>query len=84
MEYSYPIDTDWSTEEITKVIHFFNCIEQHYEQQNVSDETIISNYKAFKQVVPSKALEKKMFKQFERSTSYKVYDVVKAALNHSK
>ena len=31
MEYSYPIDVDWSQEEILQVVEFFNHIEDAYE-----------------------------------------------------
>lgn len=31
MEYQYPLDLDWTNEEMMQVIHFFNKIENYYE-----------------------------------------------------
>ncbi len=31
MEYQYPLDLDWTNDEMMKVIHFFNKIENYYE-----------------------------------------------------
>ncbi|CAA4079793.1 putative transcriptional regulator [Staphylococcus aureus] len=31
MEYEYPIDLDWSNEEMISVINFFNHVEKYYE-----------------------------------------------------
>lgn len=31
MEYQYPLDLDWSNEEMVDVIAFFNKIENYYE-----------------------------------------------------
>ncbi|MEW8976273.1 MAG: UPF0223 family protein, partial [Exiguobacterium sp.] len=31
MALNYPLNSDWSTEEIVKVIDFFNLVEQAYE-----------------------------------------------------
>ena len=33
MEYSYPIDVDWSQEEILEVMAFYNLIEDAYESE---------------------------------------------------
>lgn len=30
MEYQYPLDLDWTNEEMMQVIHFFNKIENYY------------------------------------------------------
>lgn len=39
----------------------------------------MEQYKKFKAVIPSKAEEKTLFKQFEKQSSYVPYQVVKAA-----
>ncbi len=78
MEYSYPIDPDWSTEEIMQVIDFFQQVEEAYES-GTSSEKVQSTYKKFKQVVPSKSEEKTLFKEFEKKSGYVPYDVVKKA-----
>ncbi|MBO1915133.1 UPF0223 family protein, partial [Microvirga sp. 3-52] len=54
MEYSYPLRTDWATDEIISVIAFYEVIEKAYEAGTERDE-IMNAYREFKKVVPSKA-----------------------------
>jgi len=76
MEYSYPISVDWSTNEIIDAIHFFELIEKAYES-SVSREDMLKAYKRFKEIVPSIAEEKKIFKEFEEVSGFSSYHVVK-------
>ncbi|MUV36266.1 UPF0223 protein [Lentibacillus sp. JNUCC-1] len=76
--YNYPIDTDWSTEEVIDVVHFFNLIEQAYEH-GVSKERLLQAYNRFKEIVPSKSEEKQHFKTFQQSSGYSSYHAVQAA-----
>ncbi|GEL76027.1 UPF0223 family protein [Tenuibacillus multivorans] len=78
MEYHYPIDLDWSTDEVINVIEFFRVVETAYEK-GIKSKDVLTNYKNFKQVVPSKAEEKSLFKQFEKHSGYVPYKVVQAA-----
>ncbi|SER24433.1 UPF0223 family protein [Piscibacillus halophilus] len=78
MEYHYPIDPDWSTDEVIQVIDFFQTVEKAYEKE-ANAQQILTQYKKFKEVVPSKAEEKTVFKQFEKHSGYVPYKVVKAA-----
>ncbi|MEJ7541165.1 UPF0223 family protein [Staphylococcus intermedius] len=78
MEYTYPIDVDWSQEEMVAVISFFNAIEAYYESQ-VERELLMIRYREFKQVVPGKADEKNMFNDFKQQSGYDSYQVVKQA-----
>ncbi|CAM3040955.1 UPF0223 family protein [Staphylococcus argensis] len=78
MEYHYPIDLDWSNDEMMDVIAFFNQIEAYYESHVKSDQ-VIEHYKRFKNVVPSKAEEKQIFKTFEKASGYNSYKVVQLA-----
>ena len=32
MEYSYPLSTDWTTQEMVDVVHFFEAVEAAYEK----------------------------------------------------
>ncbi|MDQ6149029.1 UPF0223 family protein, partial [Staphylococcus haemolyticus] len=57
MEYQYPLDLDWSNEEMVDVIAFFNKIENYYEN-SVNGQDLMNHYKRFKEIVPSKAEEK--------------------------
>lgn len=76
MEYQYPIDVDWSQDEMLDVIHFFNRIEDYYER-NVDRDAFLAAYQAFKKVVPGKADEKQIFDEFEKSSGYNSYQAVK-------
>ena len=80
MEYSYPLRTDWKTEEIISVIAFYEIIEQAYEK-GAKQEKIMNSYREFKKVVPSKAEEKTLLKEFEEASGYSSYPIVKSAEN---
>lgn len=54
MEYEYPIDLDWSNEEMISVINFFNHVEKYYES-GVTAGDFMGAYKRFKEIVPAKA-----------------------------
>ena len=75
MEYQYPLDLDWTNEEMMQVIHFFNKIENYYES-SVKGEDVKKAYKKFKETVPGKAEEKQIFKEFENKSGYNSYKVV--------
>lgn len=76
--YSYPIDLSWSTEEMTSVLHFLTQVEQVYESQ-VDVLAFLQAYQAFKQVVPSKAQEKQIDREFLKISGYSSYRAVQAA-----
>ena len=76
MEYSYPFSTDWSTVEIVDVIRFFEGVEQAYEK-GIKREDMLSRYRRFKEIVPSQAEEKTVFREFEEVSGYVSYKVVK-------
>lgn len=83
MEYSYPLDLDWSTEEIIAVTHFYQMIEKGYES-GVKKEALSQSYREFKQIVPSKAEEKTLFKEFEKVSNYRPWDLIKQLNNSGK
>lgn len=78
MEYPYPIDTSWSTAEIIDVISFFEKVEEAYER-GINREEILEAYRRFKEIVPSKAEEKKVCGEFEELSGYSSYRTVKKA-----
>lgn len=78
MEYSYPFSPDWTTDEIISVVQFFEGIEKAYEKGIVREE-MLSLYRRFKEVVPSQAEEKSVFREFEDASGYVSYTVVKQA-----
>jgi len=42
--YSYPLDSSWSTEEITTVLHFLSQVEKAYESKVDRDQEIIPTH----------------------------------------
>mgnify|MGYP000240197957 FL=1 len=78
MEYSYPLNTDWTTEEMVAVVQFFEVIELAYEK-GVKREVVMTRYKRFKEIVPSQAEEKTICREFEEASKYVPYRVVKLA-----
>ncbi len=78
MEYQYPIDYSWTTKEIVDVIHFFEAIESAYEN-GIQREALMTAYRRFKDIVPSKAEEKKLCSEFEEISGYSAYHAVKKA-----
>ena len=78
MEYSYPLSTDWSTQEMVDVVRFFEAVEMAYEK-GIKREVMMARYKRFKEIVPSQAEEKTICREFEEASTYIPYRVVKLA-----
>ncbi len=78
MEYSYPLSTDWSTQEMVDVVHFFEAVEAAYEK-GIKREAFMATYRRFKEIVPSQAEEKTILRQFEQASGYVGYKAVKMA-----
>ncbi|MEH6908693.1 UPF0223 family protein [Neobacillus drentensis] len=78
MEYQYPIDYHWSTDEIVDVIAFFESIEKAYEQ-GIDRDAVMMAYRRFKEIVPSKAEEKTICGEFEEMSGYSSYQTIKKA-----
>ncbi|WP_409292031.1 UPF0223 family protein [Peribacillus sp. SCS-37] len=78
MEYQYPIDYSWTTEETVDVIRFFEFVEQAYEK-GIQKERLMDQYRRFKQIVPGKADEKKLTGEFEEMSGYSSYRTIQKA-----
>ena len=81
MDYQYPIDVDWSQEEMIQVVTFFNAIESFYES-SIERDTFMIRYHSFKRVIPGKADEKNIFEEFKKQSGYDSYKAVKQAKNN--
>lgn len=80
MNINIPISLDWSKEEVINVVEFFHGIEKAYET-GIGQAEMLSLYRRFKEIVPSKSEEKQLFKQFDEQSGYSCYRVVKEAMN---
>jgi len=78
MSYQYPLDESWSREEIVDVVNFFNMIERAYEGQ-VKRTDLLLAYERFKQIVPAKSEEKRLYADFEKGSGYSAYRILKSA-----
>lgn len=76
-EYSYPLDLDWSTDEIVTVTEFFVAIEDAFEAGGVKRGILAETYRKFKTVVPGKSEEKTLFREFKSRSGLEAYAVVK-------
>ncbi|MCK1257760.1 UPF0223 family protein [Streptococcus uberis] len=76
--YNYPLDINWSTDEITSVLHFLNQVEKAYESK-VDANQLLESYRVFKEIVTSKSLEKQIDREFEKSSGYSTYRAVQKA-----
>lgn len=76
--YSYPLSSDWTVEEMNTVIKLYNCVEQAYEG-GIDRDKLMTAYRQFKTIVNAKAQEKQLSRQFEKASGYSIYQAVKAA-----
>ncbi|WP_413476189.1 UPF0223 family protein [Latilactobacillus fuchuensis] len=76
--YSYPLEPDWTPDEVVQVMHLYNSVEQAYEfGVKVADLKVA--YRAFKTVVPSKMQEKQLDKALTEACGYSIYRCMQAA-----
>ncbi|MHC5252058.1 UPF0223 family protein [Listeria kieliensis] len=80
MNYSYPLNMDWTKEEIVTVIRYFESIEKAYES-GIDVQELKKRYREYKQVVPSIGEEKQLGKEFEAASGYSPYQVMKLVKN---
>lgn len=76
--YGYPIDEDWSHEEIALVINFLNLVETANED-GVEKKAFLTGYQKFKTVVKSIGEEKRIGREFEEVSGYSIYRTLQQA-----
>lgn len=81
--YSYPMDYDWTKDEMTKVVNLWRAVELAYEN-GIKREEFLMKYRQFKEVIPSIGEEKKWSRQFESISGYSVYAVNQEAKKTDK
>ncbi|EZH67105.1 hypothetical protein DH09_03990 [Bacillaceae bacterium JMAK1] len=77
-EVSIPLSPDWTQEEIVAVANFFSVIEQAYDQGVLASE-VLSAYKDFKAVIPSKSEEKKTFQEYDEQADTSTWAAIQKA-----
>lgn len=76
--YSYPIDESWDTKELETIIAMFRQVEDAYEV-GTNRQKVLQAYREFKKVVLAKSEEKRLGREFEKTSGYVMYRVVKKA-----
>ena len=76
--YNYPLNPEWTTEELVSVVNMWSKLEETYEKK-VSAEDFLKVYQEFKSVVKSIGEERQLGREFEEASGYSLYHVVKQA-----
>lgn len=82
-DYSYPLDNDWTTEEMLIVVELWAALENAYEG-GVETEVFMEKYRDFKTVVKSIGEEKRLGKEFEKVSGYSLYRTLQQAKQQSQ
>lgn len=77
-DYQYPLDLDWTTEEMVIVTNMWTAVEQANETGLPVDK-FLTNYQQFKTVVKSIGEEKRLGREFENASGYSLYRTLQQA-----
>ena len=77
-DYQYPLDLDWTTEEMVIVTNMWTAVEQANETGLPVDK-FLTTYKQFKTVVKSIGEEKRLGREFENASGYSLYRTLQQA-----
>ena len=77
-DYQYPLDLDWTTEEMVIVTNMWTAVEQANETGLPVDK-FLTTYQQFKTVVKSIGEEKRLGREFENASGYSLYRTLKQA-----
>lgn len=82
-EYQYPLDLDWTTEEMVIVMKMWDVLEQANES-GVPVKDFMETYKNFKTIVKSIGEERRLGREFEQASGYSLYKTLQAAKTQEK
>lgn len=77
-DYQYPLDLDWTTEEMVIVTNMWTAVEQANETGLPVDK-FLTTYQQFKTVVNSIGEEKRLGREFENASGYSLYRTLQQA-----
>lgn len=77
-DYQYPLDLDWTTEEMVIVTNMWTAVEQANETGLPVDK-FLTTYQQFKTVVKSIREEKRLGREFENASGYSLYRTLQQA-----
>lgn len=73
--YSYPLDIEWSQNEMLRVMAMWQALEEVYEKGLIVDN-FNEVYREFKQVIKSIGEERQLGRDFEAVSGYSLYRAV--------
>ncbi|QIL49803.1 hypothetical protein G7082_11755 [Vagococcus hydrophili] len=76
--YNYPLNPEWTTDELILVVNLWGTLEETYEKK-VTAESFLKAYAGFKTVVKSIGEERELGRDFEEASGYSLYHVAKQA-----
>lgn len=79
--YDYPLNPDWTTDEIVAVVELLASVEQAYEQ-GIDVQQFAQKYQRFKQIVTSIGEEKRIDRSFQQASGYSLYRTVQQMKAH--
>ncbi|MDU1988677.1 MAG: UPF0223 family protein [Enterococcus faecalis] len=77
-DYQYPLDLDWTAEEMVIVTNMWTAVEQANETGLPVDK-FLTTYQQFKTVVKSIGEEKRLGREFENASGYSLYRTLQQA-----
>ncbi|GGC84055.1 UPF0223 family protein [Enterococcus wangshanyuanii] len=77
-DYQYPLDLDWTTDEMVIVTNMWSAVEQANET-GINAEEFLQIYQRFKTVVKSIGEEKRLGNEFQKVSGYSLYRTVQQA-----
>lgn len=77
-EYQYPLDLDWTTEEMVIVMNMWEALEKANEH-GINNQEFLSTYQQFKTVIKSIGEEKRLGREFEKASGYSLYRTIQEA-----
>jgi len=77
-EYQYPLDLDWTTEEMVIVMNMWEALEKANEQ-GINNQEFLTTYQQFKTVIKSIGEEKRLGREFEKASGYSLYRTIQEA-----
>ncbi|MGL9893120.1 UPF0223 family protein [Enterococcus mundtii] len=81
-EYQYPLDLDWTTEEMVIVMNMWEALEKANEQ-GINNQEFLTTYQQFKTVIKSIGEEKRLGREFEKASGYSLYRTIQEAKKNS-
>jgi uncharacterized protein YktA (UPF0223 family) len=82
-EYQYPLDLDWTTDEMVIVMNMWESLEKANEK-GIDNAAFLETYRRFKTVVKSIGEEKRLGREFEKVSGYSLYRTVQKAKENQR